>query len=126
MSSFVLIVRKSISFEQSRLVYDGLLFHQGCKLEISVVGWTCKTLELILFLLLERFGMTPKKLVIEVMDDAMADILRQKSAFEKLRIAGRMWQSARVFLRGPFAPNTPIGMRIRSTEKLPSVSVMAW
>jgi Rv0078B-related antitoxin len=89
------------------LVYEGLLFHQGCKVEISVVGWACKTLELIFFLLLERFGMTPKKLVIEVMDDAMADILRQKTAFEKLRIAGRMWQSARVFLRGAIRTEYP-------------------
>jgi hypothetical protein len=107
LSSFVLIVRKSISFDQSGLVYEGLLFHQGCKVEISVVVWACKTLELIFFLLLERFGMTPKKLVIEVMDDAMADILRQKSAFEKLRIAGRMWQSARVFLRGAIRTEYP-------------------
>jgi Rv0078B-related antitoxin len=37
---------------------------------------------------------------IEVMDDVMADILRRKSEVERLRIAGRMWQSARVILRG--------------------------
>lgn len=36
----------------------------------------------------------------EMMDDAMADILRQKTEAERLRIAGRMWQSARVMLRG--------------------------
>lgn len=36
----------------------------------------------------------------EMMDDAMADILRRKTPAERLRIAGRMWQSARVMLRG--------------------------
>jgi hypothetical protein len=35
----------------------------------------------------------------EMMDDAMAEILRQKTEAERLRIAGRMWQSARVMLR---------------------------
>jgi hypothetical protein len=34
----------------------------------------------------------------EMMDAAMADILRQKSPFERLRIAGRMYQSARIML----------------------------
>jgi len=40
------------------------------------------------------------KLSFEMMDDAMADILRQKSPFERLQIAGRMWMSARVMLLG--------------------------
>ena len=38
--------------------------------------------------------------VVEVMDDTMADILREKTAVERLRIANRMWKSARVILRG--------------------------
>lgn len=52
-------------------------------------------------------GMTPKKLVIEVMDDAMANILRQKTEFERLRIAGRMWKSARVILRAAIHTEHP-------------------
>ena len=75
---------------------------------ISAVVWDCKILELIFFSIWRGvLGMTPKKLVIEVMDDAMADILRQKTAFDKLRIAGRMWQSARVFLRGAIRTEHP-------------------
>ncbi len=38
--------------------------------------------------------------VMEVMDDAMSDVLRQKTEVERLRIAGRMWQSARAHLHG--------------------------
>lgn len=41
-----------------------------------------------------------EKFSLDMMDDAMADILRQKSPFERLQIAGRMWMSARVMLRG--------------------------
>ena len=41
-----------------------------------------------------------EKLLLDMMDDAMADILRQKSPLERLQIAGRMWKSARVMLRG--------------------------
>ena len=108
MSSFVLIGKRSACFKQSGLVYESLLFHQGCKVGISVVGWDYKTLELTFFSIWRGvLGMAPKKLVIEVMDDAMADILRQKTAFEKLRIAGRMWQSARVFLRGAIRTEYP-------------------
>ena len=44
--------------------------------------------------------MKPRKLYIEIMDDTMADVLRQKTPLERLRIAGRMWRSARVVLRG--------------------------
>ncbi len=44
--------------------------------------------------------MSPRLPVIEVMDDAMAETLRQKSPAERLRIAGRMWRSARAILRG--------------------------
>lgn len=49
-------------------------------------------------LLLQRF---------EMMDDAMADILRQKTEAERLRIAGRMWQTARVMLRGTIRADHP-------------------
>jgi hypothetical protein len=38
------------------------------------------------------------ELVIEVMDDDMADVLRQKTEVEQLRIGSRMWRSARVIL----------------------------
>ncbi len=45
--------------------------------------------------------------VIEVMDDAMADILREMTEVERLRIAGRMWQSARTMLRGAIRTEHP-------------------
>jgi hypothetical protein len=51
--------------------------------------------------------MTPRKLVIEVMDDAMADVLRKKTAFEKLHNARRMWPSARLFLQGAIQTEHP-------------------
>lgn len=44
--------------------------------------------------------MIPRKFYVEIMEDAMADILRQKTPLDRLRIAGRMWLSARVVLRG--------------------------
>jgi len=43
----------------------------------------------------------------EMMDDAMADILRRKTEVERLRIAGRMWKSARVILRGAIQTEHP-------------------
>jgi hypothetical protein len=43
----------------------------------------------------------------EMMDDAMADILRQKPEAERLRIAKRMWISARVMLRGAITAEHP-------------------
>jgi Rv0078B-related antitoxin len=43
----------------------------------------------------------------EVMDDAMTDILRQKTEVERLRIAARMWTSARVILRGAIRTEHP-------------------
>jgi hypothetical protein len=43
----------------------------------------------------------------EVMDDVMADVLRQKSEVERLAIAERMWQSARVILRGAIKTEHP-------------------
>jgi len=51
--------------------------------------------------------MTSKKPVVEVMDDTMADILRQKTEVERLRIAGGMWKSARVILRGAIQTEHP-------------------
>ena len=45
--------------------------------------------------------------VMEVMDDAMSDVLRQKTEVERLRIAGRMWNSARVILRGAIRTEHP-------------------
>ena len=51
--------------------------------------------------------MKPRQPVVEVMDDAMADILRQKTEVERLRIAGRMWKSARVILRGAIRTEHP-------------------
>jgi hypothetical protein len=43
----------------------------------------------------------------EVLDDQMAEILRRKSEAERLRIAGRMWRSARVILRGAIQTEHP-------------------
>ena len=51
--------------------------------------------------------MTVRHTVIEVMDDDMAVILRQKTAVERLRIANRMWKSARVILRGAIRTEHP-------------------
>lgn len=51
--------------------------------------------------------MQPRRPVVEGMDDAMADILRQKTEVERLRIAGRMWKSARVILRGAIQTEHP-------------------
>lgn len=48
-----------------------------------------------------------KPFFMEVVDDAMADILRQKTEVERLRIAGRMWKSARVILRGAIQTEHP-------------------
>lgn len=43
----------------------------------------------------------------EVMDDDMADILRQKTEVQRLRIAGQMWKSARAILRGAIRTEHP-------------------
>ncbi len=43
----------------------------------------------------------------EVLDDQMAEILRRKSEADRLRIAGRMWRSARVILRGAIQTEHP-------------------
>ena len=50
---------------------------------------------------------THRSPVVEVMDDAMADILREMTEVERLRIAGRMWQSARAILRGSIQTEHP-------------------
>jgi len=42
----------------------------------------------------------PSGFYMEVVDDDMVAVLRQKTAVERLRIANRMWKSARVILRG--------------------------
>ena len=52
-------------------------------------------------------GMTERLLNFEVMDDEMADILRQKTEVERLRIAAGMWKSARVILRGAIRTEHP-------------------
>ena len=51
--------------------------------------------------------MNPRRPVVEVMDDAMADILRQKTEVERLQMAGRCWQSARAILRGAILTQHP-------------------
>ncbi len=51
--------------------------------------------------------MTARLTPFDIMDDAMAHILRQKSEVERLRIAGRMWKSARVILRGAIRTEHP-------------------
>ena len=43
----------------------------------------------------------------ETMDEEMAKILRQKSEVERLAIAERMWESARVILRGAIETEHP-------------------
>lgn len=43
----------------------------------------------------------------EIMDDAMADILRQKTSAERLAIANGMWRFARDMLRAVIAREHP-------------------
>ncbi len=43
----------------------------------------------------------------EVMDDTMANVLREKTEAERLKIAGRMWRSARSILRGAIQTEHP-------------------
>jgi hypothetical protein len=42
-----------------------------------------------------------------MVDNVMADILRRKTEVERLRIAGGMWKSARVILRGAIRTEHP-------------------
>lgn len=51
--------------------------------------------------------MNPIRPVVEVMEDTMADVLRQKSEVERLRIGFRMWKSARVILRAAIQAEQP-------------------
>jgi Rv0078B-related antitoxin len=51
--------------------------------------------------------MTPPHIHFEMLDDQMADILRQKSEVERLKIAARMWKSARAILRGAIKTEHP-------------------
>ncbi len=39
-----------------------------------------------------------REMVVEVMDDEMADLIRQKSPAERLEIASGLWRSARAML----------------------------
>lgn len=43
----------------------------------------------------------------EVIDDTMADVLRQKTETERLKMADRMWRSARTILRGAIQTEYP-------------------
>jgi hypothetical protein len=51
--------------------------------------------------------MTRNNPIIEVMDDAMADIFRAKTEVERLRIGFRMWKSARMILRAAIRSEKP-------------------
>ncbi len=51
--------------------------------------------------------MSSRPPVVETIDDAMADMLRGKTEVERLKIAGRMWQSARVILRAAIRAEHP-------------------
>ena len=44
---------------------------------------------------------------VEMIDDAMADILRQKTSAERLAIANSMWRFARDMLRATLAREHP-------------------
>lgn len=50
---------------------------------------------------------SPFEMLGDEMDDAMADVLRQTSPVERLQITARMWQSARVMLRGAIRTEHP-------------------
>ena len=51
--------------------------------------------------------MSPRPPVVEVIDDAMADVLRSKTEVERLKIAGLMWYSARAILRAAIRTEYP-------------------
>ena len=51
--------------------------------------------------------MSSRPPVVEMIDDAMADMLRGKTEVERLNIAGRMWRSARVILRAAIRAEHP-------------------
>lgn len=43
----------------------------------------------------------------EMIDNTMAEILQQKTEVERLRIAGNIWKSARVIIRGAIQTEHP-------------------
>ncbi len=51
--------------------------------------------------------MPPRPPLVELIDDAMARVLQEKSEVERLQIAGRMWRSARVMLRAAIRSEHP-------------------
>ena len=51
--------------------------------------------------------MNARKPIVEVMDDTMADFLRQKTEAERLQIAGQIYKSARAILRGAICTEHP-------------------
>ncbi|MEX0792216.1 MAG: hypothetical protein WD045_03725 [Pirellulaceae bacterium] len=50
---------------------------------------------------------TPRLPVVEVLDDDMAEILRQKTPQQRLHIAFGMWESARAMIRGTLRAEHP-------------------
>jgi hypothetical protein len=51
--------------------------------------------------------MTPRRPVVEIMDDMMVDVLRKKTPAERLKIAFGMWNTARVIIRGAITTQHP-------------------
>ncbi|SFI15909.1 hypothetical protein [Planctomicrobium piriforme] len=51
--------------------------------------------------------MLPQRLQDDVIDDLMAEVLRQKSEWERLQIAFRMWESARSMISANLAFENP-------------------
>lgn len=51
--------------------------------------------------------MTTARSQFEIIDDQMADIMRQKTEIERLDIAARLWQSAREIVQGSLKTNHP-------------------
>ncbi|WP_339731550.1 hypothetical protein [uncultured Gimesia sp.] len=45
--------------------------------------------------------------VVEVIDQALVDVLRKQTPQERLQIAADMWETARVMLRGAIAQEHP-------------------
>lgn len=54
----------------------------------------------------------------EMIDNKMAEILRQKTEVERLRIGGRMWKSARAIVCGAIRTEHPTELLRRSIMKL--------
>ena len=48
-----------------------------------------------------------RRVVVEVIDDAMAEVMRQKTPQERLMIGFRMWESAREIVRASIQQNHP-------------------